>query len=64
LALGGRAVPIQFPQNIAEMIDNWENCPDEDVGWYLLCDGPIRSENGIMPNSNTHNCTEGLRMEF
>jgi hypothetical protein len=41
--------------SIAEMIDNWKSCPDEDVGWCLLCDGPIRSENDIMPNSNTHN---------
>jgi hypothetical protein len=32
--------------------------------WCLLCDGPIRSENDIMPNGNTHNCTERLRLEF
>jgi len=34
---GGRmkkkCVPIRFPPNIMEMLDNWESCPDENVGW-------------------------------
>jgi hypothetical protein len=34
--------------------------PDENVGWRLLCDGPIRTERNLFPNSNTHNCPEGL----
>jgi hypothetical protein len=29
-------VPIQFPPNIAEMLDDWESDPDENVGWCLL----------------------------
>jgi hypothetical protein len=27
----------------------------ENVGWRLLCDGPIRSEKDVIQNSNTHN---------
>jgi hypothetical protein len=38
-----KMVPIQFPANIEEMLENWESCADENVGWCLLCDGPIRS---------------------
>jgi hypothetical protein len=46
-----------------EMLDNWVACPDENVGWCLLCDGPIRSAQDLIPNSDTHNCPEGLRLE-
>jgi hypothetical protein len=59
-----KMVPIQFPPNIMEMLDNWESCPDENVGWCLLCDGPIRCEKDMIPNTNTHNCPEGLRLEL
>ena len=37
-----KMVPIQFPPNFEEMFDNWQSCPDENVGWCLLCDGPIQ----------------------
>lgn len=59
-----KMVRVRFPENIAEMLDNWTSCAEENVGGCLLCDGPIRSENEIMPTGNTHNCTEGLRLEF
>jgi hypothetical protein len=39
-----------------EMLENWESCPDENVGWCLLCDGPIRSEKDQIPNRVTF-CT-------
>ena len=56
-------VPIRFPPNLEEMLDNWEGCPDENVGWCLLCDGPIRSAEDLIPNTSTHNCQEGLKLE-
>jgi hypothetical protein len=58
-----KMVPVRFPPNLMEMLDNWESCPDENVGWCLLCDGPIHSEKDLIPNSNTHNCPEGLSLE-
>jgi hypothetical protein len=58
-----KLVPIQFPPNIMEMLDNWESCPEANVGWCLLCDAPIRSAQDLIPNSNTHNCPEGLKLE-
>jgi hypothetical protein len=57
-------VPIQFPPNMMEMLHNWQLCPDESVGWCLLCDGPIRSAQDLIPNTNTHNCPEGLKLEL
>jgi len=59
-----KMVPIRFPPNMMEMLDNWKRCPDENVGWCLLCDGPIRSAQDLIPYSNTHNCPEGLRLEL
>jgi hypothetical protein len=35
----------------------------QSVGWCLLCDGSIRSEKDLIPETNTHNCPEGLRLE-
>jgi hypothetical protein len=35
--------PIRLTEKIEEMLDNWASCSQENVGWYLLCDGPIRS---------------------
>jgi hypothetical protein len=58
-----KLVPIRVPPNLEEMLDNWESCPDENVGWCLLCDGLIRSVQDLIENSNTHNCSEGLRLE-
>ena len=31
-----KMVPVQFPPNLMEMLENWESCPDENVGWCLL----------------------------
>ena len=59
-----KMVPIQFPPNIDEMLDNWASCPEANVGWCLLCDGPIRSENDLIPKTTTHNCPAGLRLEL
>jgi hypothetical protein len=58
-----KLVPVQFPPNMMEMLDNWESCVEENVGWCLLCDGPIRSAQDLIENTNTHNCPAGLRLE-
>jgi hypothetical protein len=57
-------MPIRFPENIEEMLHNWASCAEANVGWCLLCDGPIRSEKDLIPNSNTHNCPAGLKLEL
>jgi hypothetical protein len=54
---------IRFLQNIADMLDNWESCAEENVGWCLLCDGPIRSAQDLIQNSNAHTCPEIFRLE-
>jgi hypothetical protein len=59
-----KMVPIEFPENIEEMLDNWASCAEENVGWCLLCDGPIRSAQDLIPKTNTHNRPEGLRLEL
>ena len=48
-----KMVPIQFPANLVEMLDNWVACPDENVGWCLLCDAPVRNAQDLIENSNT-----------
>jgi hypothetical protein len=52
---------IKFPDNITEMLDAWASCPEENVGWCLLCNGPIFSEKDMIPETNTHGCPEGIR---
>jgi hypothetical protein len=52
---------IKFPENLWEMLGHWEDCSEENVGWCLLCDHPIRSEADMIPEINTHACPEGIR---
>jgi hypothetical protein len=52
---------IKFPENLWEMLENWEDCSEENVGWCLLCDRPIRSETDMIPETNFHSCPEGIR---
>jgi hypothetical protein len=59
-----KTVPVHFPQNIAKCSTPGQAVPKKMLVWCLLCDGPIRSENDIMPTGNTPNCTECLRLEF
>jgi hypothetical protein len=59
-----KLVPIQFPPNLMEMLENWRSCPDENVGWCLLCDASIRRAQDLIPKTNTHNCAQGLRLEL
>jgi hypothetical protein len=46
-----------------EMLMNWAHYSGPKVGWCLLCDGPIVSEDDFIPETNTHNCAEGQRFE-
>jgi hypothetical protein len=60
-----KLVPIQFAPNLVEMLHDWKAAlTDENVGWCLLCDGPIRSARDLIPKTNTHNCPEGRRLEL
>ena len=61
--MNNKMVSIRFPENIEEMLENSESCPDETVGWCLLCDGPIRTAQDLIEKTNTHNCPEGLKLE-
>ena len=60
--MANKMVPVKFPSNIEEMFENWATCPEENVGWCLLCDGPIYSETDLIPGTNTHNCAEGIKL--
>lgn len=56
-------VPIQPPGNLDEMLDDMLNSAEPRVGWCLLCNGPIRSEDDFISNTNTHNCEAGRAFE-
>ena len=57
---GAHSVPAE-PYGNARQLER--SCPEENVGWCLLCDGPIRSAQDLIPNTNTLNCPEGLKLE-
>ena len=52
-------VPIQAPDNLEEMLAAFVNDQEEKVGWCLLCNSAIRTENDMIPNTNTHDCEKG-----
>jgi hypothetical protein len=56
-------VPINCPENLDEMIENWANSRDENVGWCLLCNNGIRTEADLIPGTSTHNCEAGRALE-
>jgi len=61
--LGELWVPLQVAENIEEMLLHWANYEGPKVGWCLLCDRPILSEDDFIPETNTHNCAAGWRFE-
>jgi hypothetical protein len=61
---GDDRVPIQIPDNMEEMLLNWASYSGPSVGWCLLCDGPILTENDLIPGTNTHNCAEGQSLHL
>jgi len=56
-------VPIQVPSNLEEMFQNWAECDEPNVGWCLMCNGPIRSVDDLIPGTNFHNCESGRAFE-
>ena len=56
-------VPVQVPKNLEEMYTRWKDYQGQCVGWCLLCDQPIVSEDDLLPGSSTHNCAAGRALE-
>lgn len=52
--------PLNVPPNLIETIDAYLANDKPKVGWCLLCNSPIESEDDFIPQTNTHNCAEGL----
>jgi len=55
--------PIQIPANLEQMLQNWNSDPEPNIGWCLLCDSAIRTEDDLIPETSTHNCAEGQALE-
>jgi hypothetical protein len=56
--MNDKMVPIQFPPNFLDMLDAWSTSDEPNVGWCLRCNRPIKSEDDLIPETNTHNCFE------
>lgn len=56
-------VPLDCPENLDEMLENWANSRDENVGWCLLCNSAIRTAEDLLPGTSTHNCEAGRALE-
>jgi hypothetical protein len=54
-------VPLHVAPDLMETIEAYLACDKPKVGWCLLCNSPIESEDDFIPDTNTHNCPEGLR---
>jgi hypothetical protein len=57
-------VAIQFADGLEDMVESWIETRDDDVGLCLLCGLPIRSEEELIPGTDTHRCPEGLAFEL
>ena len=56
-------VPIQIPANMEEMLEHFFEHQAEVLGWCLLCDSAIRTEDDLLPGTDTHNCEPGRTLE-
>jgi len=56
-------VPIRIPANINEMLEHFFDNRGEALGWCLLCDSAIRTEDDLLPGTDTHNCEPGRALE-
>jgi|SRR5665213_92642 len=56
-------VPINWPENLEEMMENWAKSREENVGWCLLCNNAIHTAEDLLPGTNTHNCEAGRALE-
>jgi hypothetical protein len=55
--------PIQIPDDLEQMLQNWNDDPEPKIGWCLLCDSAIRTEDDLIPATNTHKCAPGRSFE-
>jgi hypothetical protein len=56
-------VPIRIPANMEEMLEHFFEHQAEVLGWCLLCDSAIRTEDDLLPGTDTHNCEPGRTLE-
>ena len=56
-------VPIKVPDNLEEMFQAWKDSSEPNIGWCLMCNNPIRTENDLIPGTNSHNCAEGRALD-
>jgi hypothetical protein len=56
-------VPVEWPENLDQMLEDMARSDELRVGWCLVCNSPIRSEDDFILNSNTHNCEAGRLFE-
>jgi hypothetical protein len=56
-------VPIRIPENMDEMLEHFFEHRGEVIGWCLLCDSAIRTEDDLLPGTDTHNCEPGRALE-
>jgi hypothetical protein len=61
--MNDKMAPIQFPPNFLDMLDAWTTSDEPTVGWCLLCNHLIKSEDDLIPETNTHDCLEGRALE-
>jgi hypothetical protein len=54
-------IPLQVTPNLTKKIEAYLACDKPKIGWCLLCNSPIESEVDFIPETNTHNCPEGIR---
>jgi hypothetical protein len=54
---------MKVPDNLEEMFHAWADAREPNIGWCLLCNGPIRTEDDLIPGTNSHNCEEGRALE-
>ena len=54
-------VPLHVLPNLTGTIEAYLAYDKPKVGWCLLCNSPIESEDDFIPETNTHDCAEGLR---
>jgi len=56
-------VPIRIPANMDVMLEHFVEHRGEVVGWCLLCDSAIRTEDDLLPGTDTHDCEAGRALE-
>jgi hypothetical protein len=44
-------------------MEAWLAYDKPKIGWCLFCNNPIETEDDLIPETNTHNCPEGRRLE-